>query len=306
MKRYATSKFRILLLAAMLGAVVVIASQGFAQTAAPAPGPAGASASGQRQGLVRLIMQHPDPVFFTIAALSVAGVTLIIQGFIRNRASVFMPPASVNRIRELIAARQFNELLDFTERDPSFVSRALNPALKRAPSFSAMKEAMETAIGEQTADRFRSIEYLNIIGNLGPLLGLLGTVLGMIQAFDAMNAAGGQANPAQLAGGISTALTHTFLGLFLAVPCLAAFGVLRTIVDRLTVRAALVSEDLLLMIKPQDSRAQPASPRPAGSSSHGSMAGIPAAPGIPRKSMPAPVAPAPVAPSPAEPSSFQF
>ena len=306
MKRYATSKFRILLLGAMLGAVVVIASQGFAQTAAPAPAPAGTAASGQRQGLVRLIMQHPDPVFFTIAALSVAGVTLIIQGFIRNRASVYMPPESVNRIRELIAARQFNELLDFTERDPSFVSRALNPALKRAPSFSAMKEAMETAIGEQTADRFRSIEYLNIIGNLGPLLGLLGTVLGMIQAFDAMNAAGGQANPAQLAGGISTALTHTFLGLFLAVPCLAAFGVLRTIVDRLTVRAALVSEDLLLMIKPQESRAQPASPRPAGQSSHGSMAGIPAAPGIPRKAMPTPVAPAPVAPSPVEPSSFHF
>src|SRR4029453_16320989 len=131
-------------------------------------------------------------------------------------------------------------------------------------------------------------------------LGLLGTVLGMIQAFDAMNAAGGQANPAQLAGGISTALTHTFLGLFLAVPCLAAFGVLRTIVDRLTVRAALVSEDLLLMIKPQEGRAQPAAPKPAGLSSHGSMAGIPAAPGIPRKPVgpPVPAAPAPVAPSP--------
>jgi biopolymer transport protein ExbB len=172
-----------------------------------------------------------------------------------------MPPESVNRIRELIAARQFNELLDFTERDPSFVSRALNPALKRAPSFSAMKEAMETAIGEQTADRFRSIEYLNIIGNLGPLLGLLGTVLGMIQAFDAMNAAGGQANPAQLAGGISTALTHTFLGLALAVPCLAAFGVLRTMVDRLTVRGALICEDLLLMIRPAEPR--PAQVQPA-------------------------------------------
>src|SRR5687768_157406 len=302
MRAYASSKFRILLLAAMLGAVVLIAARGYAQAPAPAPGAApgadtGAGA-GQRRGVVNLIMGNLDPVFFTIAALSVAGVTLIIQGFIRNRASVYMPPESVNRIRELIAARQFNELLDFTERDPSFVSRALNPALKRAPSFSAMKEAMETAIGEQTADRFRSIEYLNIIGNLGPLLGLLGTVLGMIQAFDAMNAAGGQANPAQLAGGISTALTHTFLGLFLAVPCLAAFGVLRTIVDRLTVRAALVSEDLLLMIKPQESRAQPASPRPAGQSSHGSMAGIPAAPGIPRKPMPAPGAPAPVAPSP--------
>jgi len=71
---------------------------------------------------------------------------------------VYLPEETLNRIRELIGTRQFNELLDFTERDPSFVSRALNPALKRAPSFAAMKEAMETAIGEQHAERFRSIE----------------------------------------------------------------------------------------------------------------------------------------------------
>jgi biopolymer transport protein ExbB len=266
MRRYARSKFRILLLTGMLGAIIVMATQGFAQDAPPPPaGIPGAAAeavrTGDRQGLVNLILNHPDPVFFTIAALSVAGVTFIIQGFIRNRASVYMPPESVGRIRELIQSRQFNELLEFTEQDPSFVSKALNPALKRAPSFIAMKEAMETSIGEQTAERFRSIEYLNIIGNLGPLLGLLGTVLGMIYAFDAMQAAGGSAAPAQLALGISTALTHTFLGLFLAVPCLAAFGVLRTIVDRLTVRAALVSEDLLLMVRPQEARTATAPPR---------------------------------------------
>ena len=103
-----------------------------------------------------------------------------------------------------------------------------------------MKEAMETAIGEQTAEQFRSIEYLNIIGNLGPLVGLLGTVLGMIQAFSAMQAAKGDANPHNWPAVFPARLT--FLGLFLAIPCLAAFGVLRTIVDRLTVRGAMLAE----------------------------------------------------------------
>src|SRR4029450_9630082 len=112
--------------------------------------------------------------------------------------------------------RRFKELIDFTETDNSFISRALNPALKRAPSFSSMKEAMETAIGEQTAEQFRKIEYLNIIGNLGPLLGLLGTVLGMIEAFNEMNAAQGQADVGALSQGIAVALAHTFMGLFLA------------------------------------------------------------------------------------------
>jgi biopolymer transport protein ExbB len=251
-RRYRNST-RIALFAIMMAAIGITAGTVFAQTNGTIP-----TGGEQPEGLTHLIMGHIDGIFITIAALSVTGLTLIIQGFIQNRPSVVMPEETTNRLREMISQKNFKELIDFTETDDSFVSKALNAALKRAPLFSAMKEAMETSIGEQTAEQFRKIEYLNIIGNLGPLLGLLGTVLGMIQAFSAMQAAKGDANPAQLAGGISTALTHTFLGLFLAIPCLAAFGVLRTIVDRLTVRASLVAEELLLMIRPTETR--PAAP----------------------------------------------
>jgi biopolymer transport protein ExbB len=270
------------MLAVILATIVFSASTGLAQTAAAAPG----ATEEKPQGLIHLILQNMnDGVFWTIAALSIIGLTLIIQAFIKNRASVFMPEETTNQIREMIAQRKFKELIDFTETDDSFISKALNPALKRAPSFSSMKEAMETAIGEQTAEQFRRIEYLNIIGNLGPLLGLLGTVLGMITAFSAMEAAHGSADPSKLAGGISQALTHTFLGLFLAIPCLAAFGILRTIVDRLTVRGALIAEELLLMIKPAEAK-----PAAAG--------GIPGAPRVAASPQPA-VRKAPPIPVPA-------
>lgn len=257
MRGYA--RIRVFVLAGMLILGAILVSDVLAQAA---PGAAATPTDKPKAGLMQLILSHPDAVFFTIAALSIAGLTLIIQGFIKNRASVFMPEATTNRIREMIAARQFKELIDFTETDPSFISKALNPALKRAPSFASMKEAMETAIGEQTAEQFRRIEYLNIIGNLGPLLGLLGTVLGMIKAFQAVASSGGQADVGALSDGISIALCHTFLGLFLAVPCLAAFGVLRTMVDRLTIRGALVAEELLLMIKPAEARPPMAAPAP--------------------------------------------
>jgi biopolymer transport protein ExbB len=297
MRRYASSRFRIFLLAVLLGTVFLVAGT-YAQDAnggaAAATGAAGAAKSQGNTGLVSLILSNMDFVFFTIVALSIAGLTFIIQGFIRNRAAVLLPEASIEEIRNLITQKKFKELMDFTEADPSFVSRALNPALKRAPSFNAMKEAMETALGEQTAEHFRRIEYLNIIGNLGPLLGLLGTVLGMIDAFAAMNRAGGNASPAELALGISKALCHTFLGLMLAVPCLAAFGWLRTIVDRLTVRGALIAEELLLMVKPQEkpavaAAAAAAPPRPAMAIPQ--PAAMPAASAA-RKPMPMP-APAP-------------
>ena len=252
MSRYSSSKFRIALLALLLGAVVITVGTSFAQT--PPAGTPNAPSQAPA-GLITLILGHIDMVFITIAILSIAGLTFIIQGFMKNRRSVFLPEPSINQMREMISQKRYKELLDYTETDPTFVSRAVNAALKRAPNFSSMKEAMETTVGEQTAEQFRKIEYLNIIGNLGPLLGLLGTVLGMIEAFSAMQAKQGQANPADLAGGISTALTHTFLGLMLAVPCLAAFGFLRTIVDRLTTQAALVAEELLLMMKPSEAKA---------------------------------------------------
>ena len=123
------------------------------------------------------------------------------------------------------------------------------------------------ATGRHTGNQLVNTTDLIFLVPLFPLLGLLGTVLGMIHAFSTMQAKGGATTPADLAGGVSIALCHTFLGLFLAIPCLAAFGILRTIVDRLTTRGALVAEELLLMIKPQEAKpAAPgtlAAPRPA-------------------------------------------
>ena len=226
------STLRTLLVAAALLFTLAWLGDGhlFAQaTTAPAAvndptAPIDAGSPGKLSILSSLILGHIDFVTITIFALSIVSLTFIIRGFIQTRQSVVLPDATTSQIREMIAARRYQQLLDFTETDPTFVSRSVNPALRRAPHFGAMKEAMEVAVGEQTAEAFRRIEILNIIGNLGPLLGLLGTVLGMIEAFDAMQRAG-TTDPARLAGGIATALAHTFLGLFLAIPTLAAFGI---------------------------------------------------------------------------------
>ncbi|HEY1686261.1 MAG TPA: MotA/TolQ/ExbB proton channel family protein [Tepidisphaeraceae bacterium] len=242
MGRYERSYFRLALLLILLLTVSLAWGQG---TPGTVPAKAGAPISNS----FSLVLDNLDFVFYTIGILSVAGLALIIHGFWNNRQGVFLPADVTNRIRGFIQVRDWTQLTEFVRDDDSFVSRSLYPAMRRFPDFGEMRESLETAVSEQTAEQFRKIEYLNIIGNLGPLLGLLGTVLGMIEAFTAMNAAGGQASPADLAGGISKALAHTMLGLLLAVPCLAAFGVLRTMVDRLTVKGALLAEDLFLAIR---------------------------------------------------------
>src|SRR4051812_14645934 len=288
MRRFSFPKLRFVFMAGVLAIGIFAARNAFAQGTGAA-GAADTTAQGPKvttMDTFGILLRHPDFVSVTVLLLSIAGLTLIVQGFIKARASVMMPEETTNHIRELISQRQFKELIEFTETDPSFVSKALNPALKRAPSFAAMKEAMETAIGEQTADQFRRIEYLNVIGNLGPLLGLLGTVIGMIVAFEEMSRSGGQANPAQLSGGISKALAHTMAGLILALPCLASFGILRTMIDRLTVRGALIAEELLLMVKPAE--AKPA----AAAATRGGAAPQPAPTPQVRKA-PVPVPPVP-------------
>ena len=267
------------LLAGLLVAVLVFAARGLAQDAgagagdaiAPTPAAAGnaAPAAGQ-DSIVSNAWLLPfdslkafEPVTITIFLCSILAVTLIIQALLRVRRSVLLPEETTRRIEDLIQRRQFKELVDFTETDDAFVSRSLNPALKRAPSFTDMREALENGVAEETAEQFRKLEPINILANVGPLLGLLGTVIGIMAAFLEMRKAGGSANVAQLAGGISTALGTTMLGLVLAIPCLVVYGLLRNKADRLTQEGALLSEEFLLMIKPDKAGSGGMSPVPS-------------------------------------------
>ena len=114
----------------------------------------------------------------------------------------------------------------------------------------AIKLPKITATGERTARLYRKIEWLNLLGNVAPMLGLLGTVWGMIVAFGELEAKGGKANPEDLAGGIMIALVSTFMGLIVAIPALAGYGIFRSRIEQMSMEAALVAEELLANFKP--------------------------------------------------------
>jgi biopolymer transport protein ExbB len=113
-----------------------------------------------------------------------------------------------------------------------------------------MREAAELAASEESARWFRKIDVLSVIGNLGPLVGLAGTVYGMILAFTSLGDSGGQAGPGDLSLGISKALFHTLLGLCLAIPCLLMYGLYRGVVDRLCTRGIILTAEILEMLPP--------------------------------------------------------
>lgn len=196
-------------------------------------------------GIWTLFVQSFD--FFTVILLagSVAAGAYIFRSMIEVRPGAIIPADRLKATTEMIRQGRFGELKGYVDRDRSFLSRVLSAALNQGGTRESMREAAELAASEQIAHWFRKIEPLNIIGNLGPLVGLAGTVWGMILAFTTLGQAGGQAGPSDLSLGISKALFHTLLGLCLAIPCLLVFGFYRSIVDRHCTRAMVLAAEMV-------------------------------------------------------------
>ncbi len=196
-------------------------------------------------GVWQLFKQSFD--LFTVVLLigSVSAGAFIFRSLVEIRPGTILPPGKVRAINDMLRAGRHGELRHYVEQDDSFPSQVLLAAFEAGGNKESMREAAELAASEQVASWFRRIEPLNVIGNLGPLVGLAGTVWGMILAFTTLGEAGGQANPATLSLGISKALFHTLLGLCLAIPCLLVFGFYRSMIDRHCTRAMVVGAEMV-------------------------------------------------------------
>lgn len=211
------------------------------------------------QSLLSIIRQGIEVPSYFIVLGSVVVLALIVEHFVSVRLTRIAPPEQVRRARQQIEARDFRGCLDGLRRSETFFARVLTAGLQHARhGFEAMHEVALEQADEQRGELFRKAEYLNIIGNLGPLLGLLGTVWGMIEAFGSLGAGGGAAGAGELAGGISKALVNTLLGLALAIVGIGFFGACRNRIDSLTRTAVGQALDLLEYFRPAATAPQPA------------------------------------------------
>ncbi len=178
------------------------------------------------------ILKAGGPVGLLIILLSIAAVALIIEHLMTIRAQVLMPPGMDEEVRQLLAAGRLGPADQACQMQPSFLSFVLRAGFAEVDGgWPAVEKAMEDATAEQSSRLFRKIEYLSVIGNIAPMLGLLGTVVGMIFAFRELADSQGAPRAADLAEGIYLALVTTVEGLIVAIPSLAAFAVFRNRVD---------------------------------------------------------------------------
>ncbi len=208
------------------------------------------------------------PIAFGLIALSVVTIALTIEHCLSIRRATIVPPEAARHARILIDQKKYLEAIQFTAEDPSMLGYVLNAGLVEASNgYEAMERALEETREERSARLFRKTEYLNIVGNVSPMIGLLGTVTGMILLFAEIHAADAFPGARIVADRIAVALITTFWGLAVAIPALSIYAVFRNRIDVLTAECGLAAEHVLSVFKPGGaSHADAAEPSPNGKS----------------------------------------
>jgi biopolymer transport protein ExbB len=160
-------------------------------------------------------------LMYPIAICSFAMMVFFFERLIALRPGRVIPRPFVKRLIEQLEQQNIDrdEAIELCLRNPSPISQICSAALKRYGRPAVEVEQMVLDSGERVANQLRRyVRVFSAISNVSPLLGLLGTVLGMIESFNAISGANGMGKPEVLAGGISTALLTTAAGLVVAIP----------------------------------------------------------------------------------------
>jgi biopolymer transport protein ExbB len=183
-------------------------------------------------------------VFFII---SVTLVALVVMNVLLTRRQEILPTDLSHAFEKHLTERQYQEAYNLVKDDHSFLGKVLTAGMSRlGTGYEQAMEAMQEEGEKQNMALEHRISYLSLIGTVSPMIGLFGTVFGMMKSFGRIRAAVGQTpNASELAGGIETALTTTFVGLFLAIPALIAYNILRNYAARQVMEVGIKSESLM-------------------------------------------------------------
>jgi biopolymer transport protein ExbB len=200
-------------------------------------------------------------IVMLLLGLSITAAALVIEHILSIRASVLMPVGLAEQVQTQLLSGQVAGAESICRQQPSFLSFVLQAGMAEIEGgWSAVEKAMEDAAAEQSARLFRKIEYLSVIANIAPMVGLLGTVVGMIFAFQEVASTQGAARVADLATGIYQALVTTVGGLLVAIPALAAFAIFRNRVDQLVAEGSYMAQHVFAPLKRRRTQRRASSP----------------------------------------------
>ncbi|MFH1476792.1 MAG: MotA/TolQ/ExbB proton channel family protein [Verrucomicrobiota bacterium] len=167
------------------------------------------------------------PTMWPLLGTAVWATAILIELLMKLRVRVTCPAAIIQQLYQTLLVKDYQKAWKIGMENPSVATRILCAALEKLPNG---REAFDTAALESAANEtnvFKSKNaYINLNATISPLLGLFGTIAGMMGAFNSMAFSGAVGDPSKLAGDIGTALVTTYAGLIIAIPSLCAYYIL--------------------------------------------------------------------------------
>lgn len=174
-----------------------------------------------------LLQKLNMPTIYILVVCSMLIVWLVLDGYLRTTAKQIVPTAPLETLRSRFQEGDYHGAFVFCQKDPSLLSQVVGAGLRHSPEGKQPAEdAMVTAVVGGNAQFQNKIAYLSVMGVIAPMIGLAGTVFGMIEAFAAMGQAGA-ADPSKLSGAIGKVLYATAGGLVVAIPAFVFYYLLR-------------------------------------------------------------------------------
>ncbi len=205
-------------------------------------------------------------IMLALIALSVVTAYLIFEQILTIRRTQFIPSGLADNVRQLLHAGQITDAEQLCRKRPCLLSFVLQSGLAECDEgWPAIEKAMEDSLAEQSASLFRKNAYLSVLANIAPMVGLLGTVIGLAISFRQAADNSGDAGTGALATGIYQALVPIVVGLVISIPSFGAFALFRNRIDELLADIGYAAEQTLDPLKhrpPSRSLDPPPPPRP--------------------------------------------
>jgi biopolymer transport protein ExbB len=212
----------------------------------------GAAESGKHGGQLSLLdlVILAGPVEFVLIILSIISYSLGIQWVFTIKRETLIPDGLADEIHNIMAEGPTDEAVEnaraLVANDRSMLGNIIAALLdKKDYGYDTMKEAAEVVGASETNKYMGKIGWLSLFASSATLIGLLGTVSGIIKAFLTMSGAPGGADPTMLAGAIGEALVCTATGLAIAIGNLYLFFMLRNRVNACSLDSAIVTNEVL-------------------------------------------------------------
>jgi biopolymer transport protein ExbB len=200
----------------------------------------------ERRSYLMWIMIASGPFGACIAIESFTLVALIAMNIMQFRRDNFLPAALIEAFEQKIAARDYQGAYEAAKANDSYLGKVLTAGMARLSK--GQEEAMtgmQEAGDEESMHLEHKMSYIGLIVATAPMLGLLGTVQGMIDSFRVIAESETSPKPKELAEGIMTALVTTMEGLVVAIPAIFAFGLFKNKIGKLQFEVGMVSEGLM-------------------------------------------------------------